>query len=66
MRFFALLGVLSAKKGGGEGRQYIPKGTVFSKVTLAFVRNVQHKLTEDREKKLYFSIPKQPFFKKLS
>ena len=44
-------------------RQYIPKGTDFSKITDAFVMKIQKKINSRPREKLNFSTPKEVFFK---
>lgn len=46
-------------------RQYIPKGTDFSTLTDAFIRNVQHKINRRPRKKLNFDTPKTVFFRQI-
>ena len=46
-------------------RQYIPKGTDFSNLTDAFIRNVQHKINRRPRKKLNFHSPKSVFFRQI-
>lgn len=44
-------------------RQYIPKGTDFSKLTDAFIMKIQKKINARPREKLNFSTPKEVFFK---
>lgn len=47
-------------------RQYIPKGTDFSTLTDAFIREIQHKINRRPRKKLNFDTPKNVFFRKIA
>ena len=47
-------------------RQYIPKGTDFSKLTDAFIRKIQHKINRRPRKKLNFESPKTVFFRRIT
>ena len=47
-------------------RQYIPKGTDFSKLTDAFIRKIQHKINRRPRKKLNFESPKSVFFRQIN
>ena len=47
-------------------RQYIPKGTDFTKVTPQFIKKIQTKLNKRPREKLNFSTPMKEFFKHFS
>ena len=47
-------------------RQYIPKGTDFSKLTDAFIRKIQHKINRRPREKLNFESPKKVFFRQIN
>ncbi len=47
-------------------RQYIPKGTVFSDLSDAFIRKIQHKINRRPRKKLNFDSPKNVFFRQIA
>ena len=47
-------------------RKYIPKGTVFSSLTDAFIRKIQHKLNRRPREKLNFESPLKVFFQKVA
>jgi len=44
-------------------RQYIPKGTDFTRLTPAFIKKIQAKINARPRQKLNFSTPKREFFK---
>ncbi|MBD5269706.1 MAG: IS30 family transposase, partial [Bacteroides sp.] len=47
-------------------RQYIPKGTDFSTLTDAFIRQIQYKINRRPRKKLNFESPKTVFFRRIT
>lgn len=47
-------------------RQYIPKGTDFSRLTDAFIRKIQYKINRRPREKLNFDSPKNAFFKQIA
>lgn len=47
-------------------RQYIPKGTDFSRLSDAFIRRIQHKINRRPRKKINFESPKNAFFRRIA